>query len=73
LSGETIDAEITMTFSEEFSCTPRHTVCNAGSAVCSRFTASLLIVLVMLPFTEPFSSCDLSMLRFVRSPMWVHV
>jgi len=35
LSGETIDAEITMTFSEEFSCTPRHTVCNAGSAVCS--------------------------------------
>jgi hypothetical protein len=31
--------------------------------VCSRFTASLLIVLVVLPFTEPFASCDLSILR----------
>jgi hypothetical protein len=40
----------------------------APRIVFRRFTASLLIALVALPFTAPFSTCDLSMLLSVGSP-----
>jgi hypothetical protein len=44
----------------------RHVPCNSAGIVHCRFlarvTAWLLAVLIVLPFTAPFSSCDVSML-----------
>jgi hypothetical protein len=45
----------------------RHVVCSRAGIVFSRFTACLLIALVALPFTTPFSTCDLSMLMSAAS------
>src|SRR5262245_53619349 len=38
----------------------RHIVCSAGRIVVSRVAASLLILIVALPFTAPFSTCDIA-------------
>ncbi len=38
----------------------RHIVCSSRLIVVSRVAASLLILIVALPFTAPFSTCDIS-------------
>jgi hypothetical protein len=38
----------------------RHMVCSGCRIVVSRVAASLLILIVALPFTAPFSTCDIS-------------
>jgi len=44
----------------------RHVICSSGDIVFFRFigraSAWLLVALIALPFTAPFSACDLSML-----------
>ena len=38
----------------------RHIVCSGCRIVVSRVAASLLMLIVALPFTAPFSTCDIS-------------